>query len=217
MSEALLSDAPAPEAHVAESVPPPAPKVREAWKTRKRRASAKGKGRGNGPMIPPPADEKTMKAVITQLESEAIKAIATGTKVDDRAKELYENMTGTVRAHIMSLLGPDIEEARRFYADELMANSRAVAQHMMQNFTTFPPSVQAFICAMFADKSEMLRAKTASSAHGAKVQIQINAFSDGSIDRNALIRTLTGEAFQAAGVSPEPKPEPVPVVATPTP
>lgn len=213
MSEAqTLVDAPAPEAPAAEGVPPPAPvKVREAWKTRKRRATVRGKGRGNGPLIPPPADEKTTKAVIAQLEGEAMRAIVTGAKVDDRAKELYENMTGTVRAHIMSLLGPDIEEARRMYADELMANSRTVAQHMMANFTEFPPSVQAFICAMFADKSEMLRAKTASSAHGAKVQIQINQWGTGEIDRERLIAQLHGTFIEPTQA------EPVPVVATPAP
>lgn len=182
---------------------------REAWKEK---ASA-GRGRTGKP-IPKPATAKEAKAIVKKLAQEAAVAIATDKSLDlsKDAKARYAAMSSITRAHILSYLGEDIEAARSEFANELMANARKVAGHIMENFQEYPASVQAFVFTAFVDKSEALHAKAATNPKTAAVGAQINVFMDGSVDREKLIGQLTGAAF---GVQ-EPKPV-VAVQAVPVP
>ena len=187
------------------TTPPTTPESIARRERRKRKRSAMGKGKGNGEPIPPPADAATAKQFVGQLVAEAAQAVVSAKPVSAGARALYENMSATTRANIMAMLGPDIEEARVEFANEMLATARRIAQRIGRDIEELPMSSLGFTLAVLTDKSEQLRTKAASSSQGAKVGAQINIFADGSVDKEKLISQLTGAAFalpQPVNVTP---------------
>ncbi len=153
------------------------------------------------------ASPKKVQAVVKKLVADSVGAI-----VEDKRAELsptatkqFERMSRETRRRVVSLLGTDIEAARTLFADEMLATARQIVQRIAREADQLPHSTLGFVMSCLIDKSEALRAKQASTAGGARVNVQINAYGDGAIDRLELMKELHPEIAQAVKVQAEPK------------
>ena len=200
VSPAIESEATeVPAADLAAFAAPQRP-TRKAWKEK----AAAGKGRTGVP-IPPPAEGAEAKAFVKKLAAEATEIVTQGKELPASYKAKFEGMSSVVRAHILSYLGEDVERARADFAAELLSNCREVAQHIMTEWKDYPEAQKLYWFTALCDKSQALSTKAASSATVASVNLQINTFGDGSIDKNKLIDSLLGK------FTPEVEAEPVKV------
>ena len=163
-----------------------------AKKPRAKYGSKVGPVDSRGNKIPPPASPKKAEKIVKAFVADSVAAIVADKEkvLTDSDHRQYEQMTGRVKAQIMSLLGPDVEAARTLFADEMLATARLLVQRIANEASSLPHSTLAFTMSCLVDKSEALRNKQASSASGAKVAIQINNYGDGAIDRNELMAQL---------------------------
>lgn len=165
-----------------------------------RRKAGEGKGRGNStPLIPASMEEA--KKNIDVLVASAVQDITKG-KI---APTKQTGLTLQMKAQVMAVLGENVEEARAIFADRLLATAVKLADRIDREVDDLPRQSLAFNLAVVTDKSEALRNKSASSAHGANVSVQINQFSDGSVDKQKLIDSLLGKFVpEVQVVSPTP-------------
>jgi hypothetical protein len=148
----------------------------------------RGKGRGNGsPLIPATPEEakKNIDAIVATAVQDITKGKALPTKAVGQTLQM--------KAAVMAVLGENVEEARAIFADRLLATAMKLANRIDAEVEDLPANSLAFTAAVMIDKSEALRNKNASSAHGASVSVQINQFSDGSLDKQKLIDSLLGK------------------------
>lgn len=182
--------------------------TRKAWKEKE----AAGKTR-TGTELPKVASKKEAKAYMQELAKEALETVVAGKELPVAYKEKFEKMSFGVKAKIMSMLGDDIDAARATFAQELLADARAVKDVIMEEFHDYPPHVKTFWFTALVDKGEALRQKSAAAASVANVNTQITIYGDGVVDKAALINQLSGAAF---GLQPERAAVPVqPVVEVP--
>jgi len=131
--------------------------------------------------------------MVEQIAKEALAIVVNDSPVPHEVAAKYAGMTKRVKAHILSYLGDDIEAAKAEFAKELLANSREVAQHIMGNYKDFPPSVQAFVFTAMYDKSQAAETKLSATPRSANVQVNINNYSDGTVDKKKIIDQILGE------------------------
>jgi hypothetical protein len=152
-----------------------------------------------GKPVPPPATKAKAKEMIDQIVQEAAAAITSesATLISEKNKRDYEKMSMSVRANIYAILGPDIDAARMLFADKLLATAHKIHARIDAEVDDIPQQSLAFTMAVMVDKQEALRAKAGTSSRGAQVNIQVNQFGDGKIDREAIMRQLNPHAFAA--------------------
>lgn len=153
-------------------------------------------GRKNNPKKElKPATKAKAEKIVKKLVADALPVVAKGLEAEAalgwRAAAEYAALREKDKAIITSLLGEDIEEAKRHFADYLLAGARKMAGLIIEEANELPPQARAFAMSVLIDKSEALRAKQASTSGGARVAIQINNYGD--VDRDALIRDLHPE------------------------
>jgi hypothetical protein len=153
-----------------------------------------------------PAGSKKAERMIKKLVADTLPAVAEGLESEAalgrRTSLEYAKLSQSTKAAILSLLGEDIDAAKAQFADYLLAGARRMAGLIVEQADELPPGQRAFALSVLIDKSEALRGKMASTAAGAKVNIQINNFGDG-VDRDQLIKDLHPEI----NVTPPPPPK----------
>jgi hypothetical protein len=170
---------------------------RRQRRIRRSKAGNMGKGRGNGtPLIPASMDEakKNIEVLVASAVEDITKGKLTPTK--------QVGQTLQMKAAIMAVLGENVEEARAIFADRLLATAVKLADRIDREVEKIPLQSVAFNLAVVTDKSEALRNKSAASAGVANVSLQINQFSDGSVDKQKLIDSLLGKFVPEAQVKP---------------
>jgi hypothetical protein len=174
---------------------------RRQRRIRRTKAGTIGKGRGSGtPLIPASMDEA--KKNIDVLVASAVEDITKGKLVPTK----QTGLTLQMKAQVMAVLGENVEEARAIFADRLLATAVKLADRIDREVENIPLQSVAFNLAVVTDKSEALRNKSAASAHGANVSVQINQFSDGSLDKQKLIDQLLGKFVPTTEVQATPVP-----------
>lgn len=171
---------PAEEVPIIDATP-----VRHPFKRKKHR---------NGEKIVDPATKAEAKKNLDKLVAEAVEKVVTGDPVLGAVAEktLSQSLSLRARAQVLAVLGEDIEQARTYFADQLLATAHKIVGRIDREVEDLPASSLGFLAAVMVDKSEQLRNKTASNPQNAQVNIQVNQFGDGSIDRQAIIDKLTG-------------------------
>lgn len=175
-------------------------KRRQRRVRRKATKDTRGSGRGNGvPLIPATPEEA--KKNIDAIVATAVEDITKGRSLPVKAV----GQTLQMKAAVMAVLGENVEEARAIFADRLLATAVKLADRIDAEVAELPASSLAFTAAVMIDKSEALRNKSAASSHGAAVGQQINVFADGSLNKEALIKSLLGQ-FQPETPADKAKP-----------
>jgi hypothetical protein len=152
------------------------------------------------------------KLPVEPIAQQIAHAVIAGKDIPGTHDHAYLTANGGTRlerAIVAKILGPDVEAFRLALADKMLAVADEMTNAIHRDIDEMPPASRAFALCALTDKAEQLRAKLATSPRSAQVNVQINQFGPGTVDRSAILAALAGN------IPATPQPEPIAVEPTP--